>query len=73
MQHDQFSNTAPAPARRAGLVLWLGLYALAMALVEAAIVVHLRHLYYPLDPRELFPLALLSDADLALELARWLR
>jgi hypothetical protein len=41
-----------------------------MALVEAAIVVHLRHLYYPLDPQQLFPLALLSHADLALELAR---
>ena len=41
-----------------------------MALVEAAIVVHLRHLYYPLDPRQLFPLTLLSHADLALELGR---
>jgi hypothetical protein len=41
-----------------------------MALVEAAIVVHLRHLYYPLDPRHLFPLALLSHADLALEMGR---
>jgi hypothetical protein len=70
MQHDQFSNTAPAPGRRADLLLWLGLYAMAMALVEAAIVVHLRHLYYPLDPREVFPLALLNDANLALELAR---
>lgn len=49
---------------------WLVLYALAMALVEAAVVVHLRHLYYPADPRALFPLQLLSHADLALELAR---
>jgi len=31
---------------------------------------HLRHLYYPLDPQRLFPLVLLSHADLALELAR---
>jgi hypothetical protein len=41
-----------------------------MALVEAAIVVHLRHLYYPPDARQLFPLALLSHADLALEVGR---
>jgi hypothetical protein len=51
-------------------LLWLAAYALAMALVEAAIVIHLRHLYYPADPRALFPLALLSPADLTLELAR---
>ncbi len=51
-------------------LLWLGAYALAMALVEAAVVVHLRHVYYADDPRALFPLRLLSHADLALELAR---
>lgn len=49
---------------------WLGAYALAMALVEAAIVVHLRHLYYPDAPRALFPLRLLTAPDLVLELAR---
>lgn len=49
---------------------WLAGYALAMALVEAAIVVHLRQRYYPADPRNLFPLALLSHTDLVLELAR---
>lgn len=49
---------------------WLALFALAMALVEAAIVIHLRHLYYPADPRALFPLELLGPADLRLELAR---
>ncbi len=70
MQYDPVPTTTPANGRRLRLLLWLGLYALAMALVEAAIVVHLRHLYYPLDPRQLFPLALLSHADLALELAR---
>lgn len=49
---------------------WLAAFALAMALVEAAIVIHLRHLYYPADPRMLFPLVLLTPADLGLELAR---
>lgn len=51
-------------------LLWLGAYALAMALVEAVVVIHLRHLYYPADPRALFPLAILSPSDLTLELAR---
>ncbi len=51
-------------------VLWLLVFALAMALVEAAIVVHLRHLYYAEDPLTLFPLKLLNYQDLALELAR---
>jgi hypothetical protein len=51
-------------------IVWLAAYALAMALVEAAIVIHLRQLYYPADPCTLFPLAPLSPADLTLELAR---
>lgn len=52
------------------LLLWLAAYAIAMALVEAAIVVHLRHVYYPENPLAVFPLRLLSTDDLALELAR---
>jgi hypothetical protein len=52
------------------LLLWLAAYAIAMALVEAAVVVHLRHVYYPENPFTLFPLRLLSADDLALELAR---
>jgi len=52
------------------LLLWLAAYAIAMALVEAAVVVHLRHVYYPENSRALFPLALLSPDDLTLELAR---
>jgi len=48
----------------------LAAFALAMALVEAAIVIHLRHIYYPADSQALFPLLLLSPADLRLELAR---
>lgn len=51
-------------------VLLLGLFALAMAHVEASLVVHLRSLYYPQDPQRLFPLVLLSHRDLAIELAR---
>lgn len=52
------------------LLLWLAAYAIAMALVEATVVVHLRHAYYPENPLVLFPLRLLSADDLALELAR---
>jgi hypothetical protein len=55
-----------APAR----IGWLGLYAIAMALVEAALVVHLRHVYYPEDPLTIFPLRLMSPADFLLELGR---
>ena len=52
------------------LLLWLAAYAIAMALVEAAVVVHLRHVYYPENPLALFPLRLLNPGDLVLELAR---
>lgn len=41
-----------------------------MALAEAAVVIHLRGLYYPQDRLAIFPLQLLSGADLWLELAR---
>ena len=51
-------------------LLWLGLFAIAMAYVEAVLVVHLRHLYYPENPQTIFPLRLLSHHDLAIELAR---
>ena len=51
-------------------IAWLSAYALAMALVEAALVIHLRHVYYPADPPSLFPLVLLSPDDFRLELAR---
>ncbi len=50
--------------------IWLTLYAIAMAYVEAALVVHLRHLYYADNPLALFPLRLLSHTDLAIELGR---
>ena len=62
------TRTDLGPAR--ALLLWLAAYAIAMALVEAAVVVHLRHVYYPENPLALFPLRLLGADDLALELAR---
>jgi hypothetical protein len=49
---------------------WLFLYAIAMANIEAAIVVHLRSLYYPANPLEIFPLNLMTHRDLAIELSR---
>ncbi|MDH3560094.1 MAG: hypothetical protein OEN52_03960 [Gammaproteobacteria bacterium] len=55
---------------RARTLLWLTLFAVAMAYVEAALVVHLRHLYYAENPLAIFPLQLLSHADLGIELAR---
>ena len=39
-----------------------------MAQVEAAIVIHLRSLYYSGDPLSIFPLSLLSHRDLVIEL-----
>lgn len=51
-------------------LLWYSSFAAAMALVEAAVVIHLRGLYYPQDRLAVFPLQLLSDTDLWLELAR---
>jgi len=50
--------------------IWLFLFAIAMAQVEAALVIHLRSLYYPDNPLSIFPLALMSHRDLAIELAR---
>ena len=51
-------------------LLWLTLYAIAMAQVEAALVVHLRSVYYADNPLTLFPLSLLSHRDLGIELIR---
>jgi hypothetical protein len=55
---------------RTRILIWLTLYAIAMAYVEAALVVHLRHLYYADNPLTIFPLRLLSHPDLAIELIR---
>ena len=51
-------------------LIWLTLFALSMAYVEAALVVHLRQLYYADNPLTIFPLRLLSHTDLAIELIR---
>lgn len=48
----------------------LGIYAVAMALLEAVVVVYMRRLYYPDNPLELFPLHFLNDYDPLLELSR---
>lgn len=51
-------------------LIWLTLFAIAMAHVEASLVIHLRSLYYPHNPLAIFPLSLLSHRDLAIELTR---
>lgn len=45
-------------------------FAVAMALLESAVVVYMRRLYYPEDPMELFPLSFLNSYDPILELSR---
>ena len=55
---------------RTRIVIWLTLFALAMAYVEAALVVHLRQLYYADNLLVIFPLRLLSHSDLVIELVR---
>ena len=50
--------------------LVLALFAIAMAHVEAALVVYLRELYYPDHPHMIFPLRLLHPSHLGIELAR---
>ncbi len=52
------------------ILVLLGIYAVAMALLEAAVVVYMRRLYYPENPLELFPLHFLDDYDPRLELSR---
>ncbi len=51
-------------------LIWLTLFSIAMAHVEAALVVHLRTIYYADNPLEIFPLTILSQRDLNIELAR---
>jgi hypothetical protein len=51
-------------------LVWLTLFAIAMAQVEASVVVHLRSVYYPGNPLQIFPLNLLTPRDLVIELVR---
>ncbi len=48
----------------------LTVYSLAMALLEAAVVVYMRRLYYDSNPLEIFPLRFLDSYDTVLELSR---
>lgn len=52
------------------ILLLLSLYSIAMAQLEAAVVVYMRRLYYPENPLELFPMRFLSQYDPTLELSR---
>ncbi|MDA8365161.1 MAG: hypothetical protein M0Z84_15440 [Gammaproteobacteria bacterium] len=51
-------------------VVWLSVFAIAMALLEAAVVIYLRRLYYPGDILKIFPPRILARLDLELELSR---
>ena len=48
----------------------LSVYAVAMALLEAAVVAYMRQLYYAANPLEIFPLQFLNSYDTVLELSR---
>jgi hypothetical protein len=48
----------------------LTVYAVAMALLESAVVVYMRRLYYSDNPLEIFPLQFLDSYDTVLELSR---
>ena len=68
------STIEPNPIRKLqqkwGDLSLLTVYAISMALLEAAVVVYMRRLYYPENPLDLFPLSFLNDYDPRLELAR---
>ncbi|MFQ5581855.1 MAG: hypothetical protein ACE5F3_04405 [Mariprofundaceae bacterium] len=52
------------------ILVWLSVFAVAMAYFEAAIVVYLRELYYSADVLKLFPLKMLSSEHLMIEIGR---
>ncbi len=51
-------------------VFYLFLFSVAMAFVEAAVVIYLRELYYPANIIEIFPARTFSSFDLYIELGR---
>lgn len=51
-------------------LFWLTIFAIAMAYLEAAVVVYIRELYYPANIRQIFPPFLLTGRDISVELAR---
>ncbi len=52
------------------LVVWLMVYAIAMAYLEAAVVVYLRELYFPENILKIFPPKLFNQRDALVELGR---
>jgi len=51
-------------------LILLSVFAVAMALLESAVVVYMRYLYYADNPLEIFPLEFLNSYDTILELSR---
>lgn len=51
-------------------LILLTIYAIAMALLESAVVVYMRRLYYPDDPLSIFPMRFLDAYDSVVELSR---
>ncbi|NOX37339.1 MAG: hypothetical protein GXO78_07370 [Calditrichaeota bacterium] len=52
------------------VLFWLTLYAIAMAFLEAAVVVYLRELYYPENILQIFPPKMFTPLDFVVELGR---
>ncbi len=59
-----------AAAKMKRTLTLLTLYAITMALLESAVVVYMRRLYYPDNPLNLFPLQFLNSYDSLLEISR---
>lgn len=57
------------PAHKAPM-LWLAVFAVAMAYLEAALAVYLRELLYPENVLQIFPMRLMTPSLLAIELGR---
>ena len=51
-------------------IIWLSIFLIAMAVLESAIVVHLRQIYYPENITVIFPLPTFSNNDFIIELFR---
>lgn len=63
-------ETSNGAQQRRWLLFWLSVFAVAMAYLEATVVVYLRQVYYPNDLLTIFPARILSEIHLAVELAR---
>jgi len=62
------ASGAPGAARLSRRLLWLAIYAVAMAYVESAVVVYLREIYYPKGFA--FPIVIIADWMAAIEVGR---